>query len=1777
MSDTIDRLEIEVSGGDTKKVEDGLNALAQSLGALQRATTQLGKALDGANFDQFGSGVRKLAKALQPLSGFKSQAGGVINSLKDFTETATNFNQFTRFDKFAEQIEKLSDSLKPLADVRTQLGATLKHLSDVPKIMGELEDLNFDEFAIKVRGLADSLEPLGNIRSKLGSTLNQLSRFSQVTQQLDEAFASANFEDNIIRLVSALAPLMEIGKSNLGSILNQLRKIPEIMDSLAKADMGVFADQMERVARAMKPLADEMQKVSQGFSAFPAKIQRLIRDNDRLSNSNRALNRSYGVLGTGISRTTIRFGLLYAGLRRLASRMGDWVNKSNEYVENLHLFRLAMEGATEEALEFAYTVQKKMGIDVSEWMRYQAAFQNMARGFGITAEKASIMSKTLTQLGYDLASVFNVDYETAMRKLESAIAGQPRPMREWGFDISETTLKMVAMNLGIEKNVELMTQMEKAQLRFIQIMETSRIQGFLGDMARTIITPANAIRVLEQQILQLRRALGEALIPVLIEFIPYVIAGTKVITNMARAIAAMMGFELPEIDYTGLEAIRYDADEATDGLDNTTESLKKLKRQTMGFDELNILSPDMDLEGFNMSIDELGLDLSQYTYDFLGEMNTRIAELTEKAEAISQVFIDNLPWILDLATNIGLAFATWKLADVALEGFDRLKEIMSDLEKKKTLTQQIGLVLAIDGLIEVAMADPLQFEGGGLRSGDINEVLIGLLKAAVGGYMIGGLPGLGAALAIGVAITVAKAQLENAAKDMETIQQAFYSGIGDTVPLSNLKLVLSQPQARLAQGHKKWVEFGLMADMGELEILGPELELRYPRPSVDSDYVTLMTSVQLRKVDVKGSLITLEEPQVYTSKVKVGKKLYDVLKGLEVSDVYINLINPDADTSKTRVAQKLATILDKLGVEGVELDILNPDVDTDVDWALKKLREHLGTLGLTGVDVEIIEGDYIPDLDNVRESMFTVINGLRIPNTAIEFTGLLPKVTDEELEKLMAELSALISGSGVKLSISDLGVAFEEFAEGSTAGMDEFLEAQAKLLEIETEIDGITSSITKMNEAWGKGLMGAQEYAEGVLDQLDELIPKLNKRLQIIGDNLTEALVGPLGTALEATGVHLKSLEELIQESVDEGIANIEGLKNEAVELMTKLAETGTLMDTEWSRLGAIYEALGIEGSVRDLVEAQAEFNMVLASIGEIDFENIETVEETLNKVSEAFLTAKSKTEEYFQEAIANMRGLMDALPADSDLRPKWEAIIAATEVGMALNIAALEQGAEDFAGVIQVQLIQRMIEQIERVNEQWGDAILDPEAFGSLAYEWIGLFDMKTFQPILSALKSSMEEMGIEGSEFANQALNLILQGLFEYDPNSYYLIKFKENLSSDTIEILQAFGIDVKEVAELTGMNIPEGLLDGVEEGMEKSDWKKAFETVITEAKEVYEIQSPSRMFEDIGGDLAEGLKKGLDEGIQKEDYDNIFSRIGDSIKTVVAKIKNMSEQMKKEGLDPFENFVEDSNRAVQSSYFGMLDELKSGFKTSLREIMSNWKGAPDWFKNSIFNVIDAGAEGLTKAMKTKFKEAVEGEGGIKTIFGALPAFFEETMTGENGVLSAIGSGVEKISEAFGDLVTNLIGFEALFGKEVANPVLKFLGQLYNEILRLAAIAAFKWILSIILTKAGVSPEIMKLILMKDGGFVNRGQMFIARETGPELVGTIGSRTAVVNNDQIVESVSRGVYQAVVAAMSSQQGRGVTEVRVYLDGKDITRAVETEQRDRGLDLMPGGVLVGI
>ena len=81
-------------------------------------------------------------------------------------------------------------------------------------------------------------------------------------------------------------------------------------------------------------------------------------------------------------------------------------------------------------------------------------------------------------------------------------------------------------------------------------------------------------------------------------------------------------------------------------------------------------------------------------------------------------------------------------------------------------------------------------------------------------------------------------------------------------------------------------------------------------------------------------------------------------------------------------------------------------------------------------------------------------------------------------------------------------------------------------------------------------------------------------------------------------------------------------------------------------------------------------------------------------------------------------------------------------------------------------------------------------------------------------------------------------------------------------------------------------------------------------------------------------------------------------------------------------------------------------------------------------------------------------------------------------------------------------------------------------------------------------------------DGGFVSSGQMFIAREAGPEMVGSIGGRAAVANNDQIVQAVSLGVYNAVVDAMGKTSG-GSQPITVQIDGREVFTAVRNQNNN--------------
>lgn len=689
MADSIDELQIEITG-ESKSAQKGLDGLIATLGKLRTAT-------------RGGAGLKSLATR--------------IGSLGTAAESANE--PLERFSKTLEAIK----SLESVGKIR--LGALTNGLKRLPEVAREWDTVDMDSFATKVTEITAPLKDLEGIgRGQINSALNSLRKIPDLAKNLAEVDMEG-FTNTVSSLVRTLEPLQTMGKSQMNSVLNSLRKIPEISKQLADIDLNKFTEQIERLATALRPLADEMSKVGAGFAAFPSKLQRVMSQNNRLAASNKKLSESYNPLRGVLSRFEVQLGKIILGAGLLGRKLGTFIEESNAYVENLNLFEVAMGQFAEQSLRYAERVQDAMGVDVSEFIRNQGIFKQIATGFGVVEEQAYTMSKTLTELSYDMASFFNIKIDEAFLKVQSGISGELEPLRRLGYALDVATLKQVALNHGITQNVNTMTQAQKAQLRFIAIMEQSG--NVLGDMGRTLITPANALRILNQQMVQLRRALGDMIIPLLIKILPYVQAVVKVLTELARGLATLFGFELPKIDYSSLQSGVSGIGEAAD---EATESMKKLRKQVAGFDQLNLIgespgSGAVDVPGSS----DLGIDLSQYEYDFLGEVESRVDEIADK---IKRPFIELAEFLQPFAQPV---------FETISDSFEKLKDLV--VNNKDAMIAGLGGIAAGFISLWAAMQGPAIISG---VSGAFSTLLgvigrfgpVGLIIAAVIGAITAG-------------------------------------------------------------------------------------------------------------------------------------------------------------------------------------------------------------------------------------------------------------------------------------------------------------------------------------------------------------------------------------------------------------------------------------------------------------------------------------------------------------------------------------------------------------------------------------------------------------------------------------------------------------------------------------------------------------------------------------------------------------------------------------------------------------------------------------------------------------------------------------------------------------------------------------------------------------------------------------------------------------------------------------------------------------------------------
>ena len=461
---------------------------------------------------------------------------------------------------------------------------------------------------------------------------------------------------------------------------------------------------VKKAEKSINSLIDTLDKLKQA-TAGGCGLGAVSQELGKINNTNIKFSSSTGNSAKSLANLGVKAVAAVYSLKKVTDVISSWITESNNYVENLNLFTASMGEYAESAQQYAEQVGDVMGIDPSVWMKNQGVFMTLATGFGVVGDRAATMSQQLTQLGYDISSFYNITVTDAMTKLQSGISGELEPLRRLGYDLSQAKLEATALSLGIDKSVSSMTQAEKAELRYYAIM--TQVTTAQGDMARTLDAPANQLRILEAQLSQAARALGNIFIPALNAVLPYAIAALKVIRLLANAIANLVGFTLPEIDYSDLSK---GASNVASSVSDATDSVKKLKKHLLGIDELNVMS---DKSGFDDSTySGSGFDFELPTYDFIGEAtDSKINEVVEKMKewlgitgeisSWADLFDTKLGKILITVGLIGGAFATWKIgagitaAIGAIKGSGILVKIIEFFQAAKAMAPEVGWFAAL--------------------------------------------------------------------------------------------------------------------------------------------------------------------------------------------------------------------------------------------------------------------------------------------------------------------------------------------------------------------------------------------------------------------------------------------------------------------------------------------------------------------------------------------------------------------------------------------------------------------------------------------------------------------------------------------------------------------------------------------------------------------------------------------------------------------------------------------------------------------------------------------------------------------------------------------------------------------------------------------------------------------------------------------------------------------------------------------------------------------------
>ena len=332
----------------------------------------------------------------------------------------------------------------------------------------------------------------------------------------------------------------------------------------------------------------------------------------------------------------------FAGVKRLTTTALGWMNEAIDYTEQLNLFNVVFDNTEKNgkqmfselgksAIKFQHKLNEAFGTNKTETLYMQGIFQSMGETVDIKDNYSAIMSETMTKLTYDLASLYNKSEDKVAEALRAGVyAGQTKPLRSYGIDVTQTSMQPILDSLGINEQVKNLSQAEKEILRYLATLKQAKIA--MGDFANNLESPSNQMKIFKQQLVETKVALSSLFIGTLSNVLPYANAFLMVIKEISLAIATMFGIELKDYN-SGIASQEGIYDGIEDSANGATKAVKELRRQTLGFDEIHNINENKDNNSgtsVNGGIDQRLLDAIKGYDNGMDKVRMKATEIRDR-------------------------------------------------------------------------------------------------------------------------------------------------------------------------------------------------------------------------------------------------------------------------------------------------------------------------------------------------------------------------------------------------------------------------------------------------------------------------------------------------------------------------------------------------------------------------------------------------------------------------------------------------------------------------------------------------------------------------------------------------------------------------------------------------------------------------------------------------------------------------------------------------------------------------------------------------------------------------------------------------------------------------------------------------------------------------------------------------------------------------------------------------------------------------------------------